>query len=251
MDLELSRIVTQLAREEFEKARRDIPFFIHSRGITSLFHFTDIQNLESIFVHGLLGREELTKRGLDFRVSDLNRKDPILNGICVSISKPNDYMLARKRTHGWKLALLELKPPEEILSNHLFVCSPGNFGRNDHRNRILNWPEEYLGGFGLLNLFLNENLRQRYSLGKEEPTDPQAEIIFLESISSSFVSKVILPREPDVSDEFSVSDLLKRIPVGVVVESQNLKMFPSMDWKDQKRLTEFAERKWSEEWTLN
>lgn len=177
-DHELSNIISDVAREFHAKALSEIPLFLEARKITALYHFTPLQNIGSIFHYGILGTDELQARGIDYKASDANRGDPVANGICISLTKPNDYMLSSKLSQGYEMALLELKPAKEILKEFCFIASPGNFGRWDHKNRILSWPERYCGGSGLTNLFLNEYLRNKYQLAASQPTDPQSELIF-------------------------------------------------------------------------
>jgi hypothetical protein len=247
-DNELSDIVLDLAREFHAQALPELSLFLEARKITALYHFTPLQNVVSIFNYGILGRDDLRARGINYKVSDANRVDPIANGICISLTKPNDYMLSRKLSQGYHMALLELKPVAKILQEFCFIASPGNFGRSDHKNRVLSWPEKYCGGQGLVNLFLNENLRNKYKLAPSQPTDPQSELIFLDSIPSHFIARVILPAKREYADNEVVRELVRKLPKGSLIESQNSSEFPEIKWSDNKRAEEFEERKWRIEW---
>lgn len=248
IDYELSRMISDIAREFHSQSLRELPLFLEARKISTLFHFTSLQNLSSIFEHGILGIEDLRSKAIDFKASDHGRQDPILNGICVSLTRPNDYMLSNKLTQGHQLALLELSPASSILRDLCFIASPGNFGRRDHKTRILEWPEKYCGGTGLANLFLNRELRKRYNLDSSQPTDPQAEIVFLDSIPASFISRIFLPAGKEYADIESVRSLIQTLPKGVLVESQNARSFPQIVWSDPNRTQGFEERKWRIEW---
>lgn len=248
VDHELSGMISDIAREFHSQSLRELPLFLEARKISTMFHFTHLQNLPSIFKHGILGLEDLRSRAIDFKASDHGRKDPIANGICVSLTRPNDYMLANKLTQGHQLALLELSPAPSILKECCFVASPGNFGRRDHKNRILEWPEKYCGGTGLANLFLNRELRERYNLDVSQPTDPQAELVFLDSIPARFISRIFLPAGKEYANAETVRTLIQVLPKGVLIESQNARSFPQIVWSDPKRTREFEERKWRLEW---
>lgn len=251
VDQELSRMISEIAREHHSQAKAELPLFLEARKISTLFHFTPLQNISSIFKHGILGTDELRRRSIEFKTSDPTRSDPIANGICVSLSRPNNYMLSRKLSQGYALALLELSPVQQILGELCFVASPGNFGRWDHKSRILQWPEKYCGGAGLANMFLNQPLREQYGLETYQPTDPQAELIFLEPIPPRFIAKVILPANPVFADSEIVRALVRELPKGVLVESQNKRNFPQIAWNDEKYVKEFEERKWKVEWELD
>ncbi len=87
-DHELSKMISDLAREFHAQALSEMPLFLEARKITALYHFTPLENVSSIFNHGILGLDDLRARGIDYKASDGNRGDPIANGICISLSKP-------------------------------------------------------------------------------------------------------------------------------------------------------------------
>ena len=62
------------------------------RGITTLLHFTRIENLSSILQKGLLGRSLLEESGQDFVWNDEQRLDAHKEAVCLSISFPNYRM---------------------------------------------------------------------------------------------------------------------------------------------------------------
>jgi hypothetical protein len=65
-------------------------------GIRRLYHFTPIENLPGILKHGILSRERLAGRGMTPRCPDQLRLDHAPWSISLSISWPNDRMLAAK-----------------------------------------------------------------------------------------------------------------------------------------------------------
>jgi hypothetical protein len=158
-------------------------------------------------------------------------------------------MAARKILSGHEMVLLELQGLDSILSNYNFISSPGNFGSPPLKRKIENWPEEFIGGQGLMNLFKSLTTREKYSIPDYEPTDLQAEIIIVERLPWSFVKKVYFPNSTDYSVEEEVRKIVRKLPTGVVLQSQVRDVFPDIDWKDKAVVTEYNERRWNETWT--
>lgn len=69
--------------------------FVSQRRIKSLYHFTSLQNLESILNNGLLSRDKLKENNILHYYNDNLRLENKLNAICVSISFPNYKMFYR------------------------------------------------------------------------------------------------------------------------------------------------------------
>jgi len=249
IDLKLAEIISTLAIEARDAVRADIPRFLAARNITSLFHFTSIKNLESIASNGFLGRETLKNRDLSFTPSDQIRYEPILDGVCFSLSRPNYYMAARKIISGHEMILLELQGLDELLTSFNFVASPGNFGSPILKRKIESWPEEFIGGQGLMNLFKNPSIREKYAIPDFEPTDPQAEIILLEVIPWRFVKKIYFPNSAEYSAEKELRKIVRKLPIGAVLHSQVREVFPDINWKDKGVVTEYHDRRWNTSWT--
>jgi hypothetical protein len=247
-DLSLAKLISILAREAQLGVQKEIPGFLASRGIESLYHFTSIKNLASIAKHGLMGRELLISHGYDFTASDLVRIEPVENAICLSLSQPNDFMASRKISSGHELVLLELGNVAELLTNYCFIATPGNFGSAALKRKLQNWPEEFIGGTGLLNLFKNEDLRKQYEIVDSEPTDPQSEILVLDPIPWIYITKIISPGLRGYATQEEIRKVVQLLPRGAVFQSQNTEIFPEINWKDPKIIAEFNERKWKESW---
>jgi len=247
-DEEMSQILRIFAQEKQQEASAEVPLFLAAKGISNLFHFTRLENLESIFEYGLLGREDLVRRKIDFFVTDEYRQEPIENGICCSIGIVNKYMLTKKlNTFSKNLVLLEMSPANELLKNKNYLAIPGNFGRTVHKGRLQQFPEEYLGGKGLMNIYLNQPLRAKYQLHPSEPTDPQSEIIFLDPIEPGFIKRLILPSDAAPTAISYVKSFLHDNGRDLIVESGYSSKFKTVRWNEQESI-EFQERKWSESW---
>jgi hypothetical protein len=248
-DLKLAEMISELAIEARVAVQDDIPRFLAAREISSLFHFTSIKNLESIAANGFMGRESLNNMNLNFTQSDQIRYEPILDGVCFSLSRPNYYMAARKIISGHEMVLLELQGLNELLTKYNFVASPGNFGSPFLKRKIESWPEEFIGGQGLMNLFKNPDIRKKYNIPDFEPTDPQAEIILLDGIPWHFVKKIYFPNSAGYSVEEELRKIVRELPVGAVLHSQVREVFPDINWKDKQVVAEYHDRRWNEMWT--
>ena len=250
MDLELADLIAQYANEARVSVSAQIPGYLSIQNISRLFHFTSIYNLESIVTNGFLGRDSLGKLNLKFIPSDNNREEPLIDGICFSLSRPNTYMAARKILNGQELILLELTGVDRILKNYNFVVSPGNFGNSLLKKKIMSWPEEFVGAQGLMNLFKSQEIREKYLVPSYEPTDPQAEIVILERLPWSYVDRIYFPNSAEYSVTEHIRGIVRKLPLGVVLQSQMKDVFPEIDWRNPAVVAEYNERRWNESWTL-
>ena len=248
MDDELADLIAQYANEARVSVSAEIPGYLSVQNILKLFHFTSIHNLESIVTNGFLGRDSLREMNLGFTPSDNDREEPLIDGVCFSLSRPNIYMAAQKILKGQDLILLELTRVDRILTNYNFVVSPGNFGSSLLKKKIMSWPEEFVGAQGLLNLFKAQEIRERYSIPSYEPTDPQAEIIILERLPWSYVDTISFPNSAEYSATEHIRAIVRKLPLGVVLQSQIKDVFPEIDWRNPAVVKEYNERKWNENW---
>jgi len=65
---------------------------VREREIEYVFHFTRIDNLDSILNYGILGRTQLENRAISFQYNDEYRIDRQVSAICCSIGHPNYRM---------------------------------------------------------------------------------------------------------------------------------------------------------------
>lgn len=248
IDIELAQMLRAAAAESKNGINLEMGRFLIARGITHLFHFTPIENLPSLMKSGFLGREEMRSDEIEFISSDGERSEPIVNGICFSISKPNQYMMLNKISAGKNLVLLCLKNPFEILSNRVFLASPGNFGKSNIKSRFANWPNEFVGGEGLSRLFLNTEIRNKYGLSLSEPTDARAELILLDPVPWRYVETIYSPAGKEYASQDLIREFTKTCSPGVAFMSQNPELFREIDWKVAGVRSEYLERTWREDW---
>lgn len=247
-DIELAELITKMATDARIQIKEEIPRFLAARNITQLFHFTSISNLESIIAHGLMGKETLEKEKITYSVSDQFRAEPILDGVCLSLSRPNHYMASKKIELGHELVLLELRGLDTLLSEFNYISVPGNFGSSILKEKLIQWPEEFIGSKGLLNLFLADEVRSKYKIPQHEPTDLQSEIIFFDPIPRGFIKKIYFPNILKNAVEEKVRKIIQILPPETLLTRHLRDYFPSINWNDKEIALQYMERRWKENW---
>ena len=165
--------------------RSNIAKEIKRRGITKLVHFTSEDNLASILkMGGILSRKELEKHpNIKYSITDKNRYDDELNGISISITKPNEYMLDYKIRKGLikNPYIIDIRPELLLDPDINFLFCESNAARRDknkgsfYRDFVQMFQEDepvrnsrgYIRTLNREYLYLDDNL----------PTDAQAEIL--------------------------------------------------------------------------
>ena len=101
--------------------------FIRNRNISSLYHFTKLNNLKSILDNGLLSVKYLKESNTKYMNNDNLRLDKVLNGISLSISYPNYRMFYKYRSLpencGVIWCVIELNPQLLIDKDCIFYTS--------------------------------------------------------------------------------------------------------------------------------
>lgn len=149
------------------------------RGIEKVLHFTRVENLRSIFAHGLRGVNYLRAQNLLYAYNDEHRFDQRLDGVSLSITHPNSLMLYKYRKYGragaWAILLLE---PTVLDQDCLFFRS--NAASNAERFKSAN---------ALRGVDSFEQMFEGSSYS-HVPTDVQAEVICMEPISSNLIKAI-------------------------------------------------------------
>ena len=70
---------------------------VQERGIQSLYHFTQADNLENILKYGILTRKELNEQSIAYFQCDNDRAEGHLDSVSLSISHPNYKMFYLQR----------------------------------------------------------------------------------------------------------------------------------------------------------
>lgn len=173
------------------------------RNITTLVHFTRIENLRSILQDGLIGRSLLEARGQQFLFNDNDRVDGHKEAVCLSISFPNYQMFysireKKKETQEandsqWIILLLDAKVLWEL---DCAFCQD-----NAARKAISNTSLESRKRSDALETMFGDfyNIKHQdlqipdpYLMHpkKAYPTHPQAEVLVFDSISVQFIKAI-------------------------------------------------------------
>ena len=181
------------------------------RGITTLCHFTRIENLQSILQRGLLGRNFLETQGEQFLFNDHDRADRCPEASCLSIGFPNYQMSysireQKKKTEGvneaqWIVLLLDAKVLWEL---GCAFCQ-----RNAAHKTVSSIPltdrQKPKALKGMFEDFYDIK-RQNLSIPKDYPTHPQAEVLVFDPIPMPYI-KVIHFWDADAQESWLSSNI--------------------------------------------
>ena len=183
---------------EFQNRASQIQQFCEDRGITTLCHFTRVENLQSILQDGLIGRSLLEARGQQFLFNDPDRADGHKEAVCLSISFPNDLLFSKfryKYSSGnrseWVVLLLDAKVLWEL------DCAFCQENAASNTVRHLSWEEKKKPDV-LKSMFRGEHrdtkgkVYQRHSsqIPQHYPTHPQAEVLVRYRIGPEYIKEV-------------------------------------------------------------
>lgn len=243
-------------QQSWRNDRHDIKRFCKDREIRWLYHFTTATNLKSLFDHGIMSRNLLAKKALSYQRIDGTSKLYFEDFNYLSISSPNTKMLYRKFAieKVWvALLVLDVK----LLWKLPFFSIPMNSAKWQMRHLINHEYSRFLGLAGLQTLFTNPAIREKCKVPKSEPTDVQSELIFLDTIPSSYFRHVLLtPIEKTSSDFLSVANEFGFFASGTTskYEWKWLALDEIRTW-DPKFSPSAQEcynlRNWTEDWDIN
>lgn len=160
---------------------------IKERKIYRLFHFTQAENLDSIFKNGILPRDQLKDKDIASCINDPNRFDNQLDAVCMSVGHPNYKMFYKLREDNpekdWVVLLLK---PWLLCDLNCAFC-----WTNAADATVTNIPiEKRTGDAAFAALFEDRpGFPQRGDLHLQDymPTNPQAEILVRGSIQVRYI----------------------------------------------------------------
>jgi hypothetical protein len=164
---------------------------IEEKGIRSLYHFTNVDNLDSISRYGLIPRSKLELGNIPFYYNDEYRYDGHLNAVCMSIEFPNYKMFysLRCRHPDYNWAVLKIDP--NVLVE--FCCAYSWTNAADTTSSSI--PIDARTGKGaFLELFQDRDgypRRESLNIPKSYPTNPQAEVLVFDTIPCGYINAVI------------------------------------------------------------
>jgi hypothetical protein len=215
--------------------------------IGPIIHYTPIENIPSIIENGIVSVSESKVKDLKVVKNDNQRLDNLLNWISTSIMRPNyAYMHSIKARDPLKqFAIIELDP--KLLWTHDWIAFPTNAAAKESQSLLLNDPSRLMGLNGLINLFKDGISRDRlnpakisrssYSLSDNEPTDPQAEVMFFREIPSNFIKRIHFEVDKDQIgiSETQIRKMVAKLPNIYEFKSQKYFMRPEdYSWQYRK-----------------
>lgn len=180
-----------LAREHMDYTyeqfllREQRSIILRHKNITSLVHFTKIENLPTILQRGILSDNILDRLGIPYSKSDEYRWDNKLDFVCNSISFPNYKMFYAKRMEDNEQKWAVLTINSDILVHKLST----EFYKTNRANSIYNCSCKVYNTNECLNdMFYQENRDD--NLPSNYTTDPQAEVLIKNSIKVPYIQSV-------------------------------------------------------------
>lgn len=166
------------------------------RKIKRLVHFTSVNNLTSIFNHGLLPISTLSERGIGYYYNDQYRIDNCLDASCLSISRPNYGLLTSCKINckpGIDWVILVVK--KEVLWRKDCAFCTENAASNKVRKVPVSERKGPKAFDQLFHEYEGKPLRRELRLKRAETTHPQAEVLVFDTIEPLLIKGVIFEYE--------------------------------------------------------
>ena len=180
---------------EFQHSTSEIQHICEHLGITTLCHFTRIENLRSILQEGLIGQSFLQTRGQQFLWNDADRADGHPEANCLSISFPNYQMFysireGKKQAEGvsdsqWVVLLLDAKVLWEL---NCAFCQR-NAAHRTVSGISLAERKKPQALKGMFEDFYNIK-HQDLQIPQNYPTHPQAEVLVFDRIPTHYINAI-------------------------------------------------------------
>lgn len=204
---------------------------VAEKGVKNLYHFTNIENLENIFMHGICSRKKLDQENIKSFYNDASRLDNCLSSICMSIEFPNYKMFFSLRDKNKDIKWAIIKINSRLLSDiECAFC-----WTNAADKSVSSIPiRRRMGKDAFLKMFEErEGYPSRKVLGipKNYPTNPQAEVLVLDTVSVEYIDEIIFSNKI----EMEILEKINKIkPDNISVKKDESKFFPRIDHKHWK-----------------
>lgn len=178
-DYEVLEELKKFLNKDDERNSNPLVQALQGRGISSILHFTRVDNLESIARLGICSVSTMRERRVRYLHNDDMRLDGRLNGISLSITHPNSLMFYKYRMASFsKWAILELAPAV-IIDHDCRFCFT-----NAASSQIRALSDEELTGILAFERMFDGAVKANC------PTDVQAEVLCLADIPTSYIKTV-------------------------------------------------------------
>lgn len=193
---------------------------IRENNIKHIFHFTDIDNLDSILENGILSKNKLIESNINFIETDSNRYDDMLDYVNTSISYFNYKILYELTMSGRKMVLLTISNNPLMKEDTLF--SNKNAASSDAI--ISNDIEALYNGNRIYTNYNGEKLR----LNSRYPTNPSAEALIKDKIEEDEIVSVTSLQNIDSKDKDKIKSLTRNVGVPYL---KSYAFMPRCDWR--------------------
>ncbi|MCL2627089.1 MAG: DUF4433 domain-containing protein [Oscillospiraceae bacterium] len=169
--------------------KKTIKNIVQERDVRYLVHFTRAENLESIFLHGIISVAEIDAMRLKVNKNDDLRLDYCTEAVCLSIGFPNYKMFYGTRRENpdsdWVVLIIE---PEVLYDLDCAFCKT-----NAASLSVSSVPlkkRKTVEAFEEMFYEPLSNSRKKRNLPDDFPTDPQAEVLVLEAVPPEYIVAV-------------------------------------------------------------
>ena len=203
---------------------KELKHIVTSRQIDRIIHFTPIENIPSILEHGILSRQEITKKSIRFTAPDALRLDNQTDKISTSIQFPNYRMFYRKRCDDtdkrWAVILLDPSIIWELDCQFYSTNASRQIFKNPARASNLQAPEAFEKMFYALSC--------RNEIPNSYPTDPQAEILVTGRISTRYINQIVFESFSDLTKAPYYDDAITFVNSDLFKPRQDYKFWQSI-----------------------
>lgn len=166
---------------------------VKSRSIDYVWHFTKIENVDSVLANGLIPRAMLEAQGAGVAYNDQYRMDGQRTANCLSIGHPNYKMFYSLRCQDPNQKWVVVAFKSEIL--WLKDCAFCH--ENAASNNVTAIPIQLRKGVAAFNRMFDPVAgkpdRATLKLPDDCPTNPQAEVLVFDTLEPQYIRGVITP----------------------------------------------------------
>lgn len=171
----------------------EIKSYVILREIKLLFHFTPLENLDSIISNGIIPRQVLTDKKIPYKFNDNYRIDGQQNASCFSIEWPNYKMFHKLKMENESQEWVVLTIHRQVLWGKRCAFFCGNAASTEEITTPL---ETKLGINALQKIFepvAGKPTREELKLDKKFPTNPQSEVLIYDVIEPTNIINILCP----------------------------------------------------------
>jgi hypothetical protein len=184
---------------------------VRSRNIEYLWHFTRIENLDSILVNGIIPRATLEAQRTSTIYNDPYRLDGQKTANCLSLGHPNYKMFYSLRCQNSSQVWVVIAIKSEIL----YIKDCAFCHENAASNNVTSIPIQHRKSIqafrSMFAPIIGKPDRATLNLPDNCPTNPQAEVLVFDIMEPQYIVGVITPTkiiETELKSKFPSFDFL-------------------------------------------